>query len=256
VTAPRYSTDNYKPVSPSQFSFVSEFQAGILQLILSLPPGTGVFAPTCLVHCLSGQSSYHTLWAANTTLGAALSTWYFNGQGVNAVSDCVGWSCIDACGVDLQNSLPCNIGAAQCSALTLASEPGATTSTDTSGEAEAGEVPELMAQVMALRPLAAGGVALPLAPAVRAPAAALLFRAGGAPPSMPMAMAVSGAHSTAPSLGEKHSDLKFLIAALLVAAALAGWLVLRSRRNAARSVHRYHPIGDPDGLPMRRVQVR
>ena len=68
--------DNFKPVSPSQFSFVNEFQAGILKLILALPSGTGVFAPTCLVHCLSGQNSFHTLQAAGTSLAASLAAFF------------------------------------------------------------------------------------------------------------------------------------------------------------------------------------
>ena len=239
-------------MSASQFSFVSEFQAGILKLILALPPGTGVFAPTCLVHCLSGQNSFHTLSAAGTTLAASLSAWYFNLEGVLAVSSCTGWACINACGVDLDNSLPCNIGAPQCSALTLASEPGATTSTDTSGAALAAEVPTLMAQVLAMKPLGPGGRPAPSAPTSRAPVTSTLFRGEGAPPSM--AMAVSGAKSTS---SHDKAGLHLLLAALALGAAVAAWLVLRDRRAVVRSDrHRYHPIGDPEGLPMRRVVVR
>ena len=241
-------------MSPSQFSFVNEFQAGILKLILALPPGTGVFAPTCLVHCLSGQNSFHTLTAAGTSLAASLSAWYFNMEGVMAVSSCTGWACINACGVDLYNSLPCNIGAPQCSALTLASEPGATTSTDTSGAAEAAEVPALMAQVLAIKPMAAGGRLAPSAPTSRAPVTSLLFRGEGAPPSM--VMAASGANKSEAS--HSKMDVHLLRAARALAAAVAGWLVLRGRRAAAARLdrHRYHPIGDPEGLPMRRVLVR
>ena len=239
-------------MSKSQYSFVNEFQAGILQLILRLPPGTGVFAPTCLVHCLSGQNSFHTLQAANTTLSSALSSWYFNREGVMAVSTCIGWDCINACGVDLQNSLPCNIGTAQCSPLTLASEPGATTSTDTSGAADVGEVPELMAQVLALRPMAAGGIPAPAAPTSRAPS--LFFRGEGAPPSMAMA----GGRSAAPSLGAKpsHGTVYLFLALIATAAVTSAALAVRGRRDVGRAAHRYHPIGEPDGLPMRRVAVR
>ena len=240
-------------MSPSQFSFVNEFQAGILKLILALPSGTGVFAPTCLVHCLSGQNSFHTLSAAGTSLSASLSAWYFNMEGVMAVSSCTGWACVNACGVDLDNSLPCNIGAPQCSALTLASEPGATTSTDTSGAAEAAEVPALMTQVLAIKPMAAGGRPGPSAPTSRPPATSLLFRGEGAPPSM--VMAASGAKSES---SHSKTAVHLLLAALALAAAVAGWLVLRGRRAAAARLdkHRYHPIGDPEGLPMRRVLVR
>ena len=249
--------DNFKPVSPSQFSFVNEFQAGILKLILALPSGTGVFAPTCLVHCLSGQNSFHTLQAAGTSLAASLAAWYFNMEGVMAVSSCTGWACINACGVDLYNSLPCNIGTSQCSALTLASEPGATTSTDTSGEAEAAEVPALMAQVLAIKPLAAGGRPAPSAPTARPPVTSLLFRGEGAPPSM--AMAASGARASSSKEEESHrkTGVHLLLAALVLIAAVVGFLVLRGRRAAARlDRHRYHPIGDPEGLPLRRVPVR
>ena len=245
--------DNYKPVSPSQYSFVNEFQAGILKLILALPSGTGVFAPTCLVHCLSGQNSFHTLQAAGTSLAASLAAWYFNMEGVMAVSSCTGWACINACGVDLYNSLPCNIGTSQCSALTLASEPGATTSTDTSGEAEAAEVPALMAQVLAIKPMAAGGRPAPSAPTARPPVTSLLFRGEGAPPSM--AMAASGARASKKESSHSKTGVHLLLAALALIAAVVGWLVLRGRRAAAARLdrHRYHPIGDPEGLPLRRV---
>jgi hypothetical protein len=202
------------------------------------------------VHCLSGQTSFHTLTAAGTTLAASLSAWYFNKEGVMAVSPCIGWACINACGVDLQNSLPCNIGAPQCSALTLASEAGATTSTDESGATDAGEVPQLMAQVLALKPSAAGGAP---APPYRAPVG-LFSRIGssGAPPGM----ARVSAGKSAPSLQAKHTSEAVVAGLLAAAAAVAAWLVLRERRDASRSSHRYHPIGEPDGLPMRRVAVR
>jgi len=38
------------PASPAQYKYVDSFQSGVLALIAALPPGTGVFAPTCLVH--------------------------------------------------------------------------------------------------------------------------------------------------------------------------------------------------------------
>jgi hypothetical protein len=157
-----YDTDNYKPVSPSQLSFVEEFQAGILKLIAALPAGTGVFAPTCLVHCLSGQSAFTTLIADNLSLNSALSAWYFNGEPMMAVSPCIGWDCINSCGVDLQTSLPCNIGTQQCSQLQLASDRGATTSTDTSGR-DTSNVAAEMAAVQAEKALPAGSPAAPRA---------------------------------------------------------------------------------------------
>ena len=126
---------------------MEEFQAGTLALLEALPPGTGIFAPTCLVHCLSGQSSFNQLQADNTTLDAALAAWYFNGETVRAVSDCIGWPCVNACGVDLYNSLPCNMGDYNCSALTLATDPGATTSTDQEG-VDTSNVDEEMAAVV------------------------------------------------------------------------------------------------------------
>ena len=59
---------------------MEEFQAGTLALIAALPPGTGVFAPTCLVHCLSGQTTWSQLTSMGTTLGQAAASWYFNNQ--------------------------------------------------------------------------------------------------------------------------------------------------------------------------------
>ena len=153
-----YMTDNALPSSPSQLSFVEEFQAGTLDLIASLPPGTGVFSPTCLVHCLSGQTKngqtpFSQLQSAGTTLAAALTAWYVNGDDVLAVSDCVGWNCTYACGIDMRTGLPCNmdtaLGAAQtCSPITvMVPDVGATTSTDTSGEVDTADVRATMSRL-------------------------------------------------------------------------------------------------------------
>ena len=143
-----YDTDNYLPSSPSQVSFVEEFQAGILSLIGSLPSGTGVFSPTCLVHCLSGQTTFTELTSAGTTLDAALTAWYFTGDDVLAVSDCIGWGCTRSCGVDLSTGLPCNMGTSGCTPITvMVTDPGATTSTDQVGASDTGDVPQEMAKV-------------------------------------------------------------------------------------------------------------
>ena len=156
-----YDTDNYLPVSKSQLSFVEQFQAGILSLIQDLPPGTGVFAPTCLVHCLSGQTKngqtpFTQIETAGTTLAAALSAWFFHGDAVHAVSDCIGWQCINACGVDLRTGLPCmmnepmSLAGETCSRITaMVPDKGATTSTDTSGESSLKGVPASMSAVQA-----------------------------------------------------------------------------------------------------------
>ena len=133
-----------------------QFQSGILALIAALPPGTGVFSPTCLVHCLSGQTKngqtpFTQLETAGTTLSAALSAWYFQGDAVHAVGDCIGWDCINACGVDLRTGLPCmmnqpmSLAGETCSQISvMVADKGATTSTDTSGEADLKNVPAQM----------------------------------------------------------------------------------------------------------------
>ena len=125
-----YDTDNYRPTSPGQLDFAEEFQTGTLALIASLPHGSGVFSPTCLVHCLSGQTTFVDLVSDDTTLGASLSAWYFSGQDVQAVSSCTGFNCINACGIDLDTGLPCNMNTngQQCTALSLPVDVGGSTS--------------------------------------------------------------------------------------------------------------------------------
>ena len=115
-----YDTDNYAPSTPAQLAFVEEFQTGTLALISKLPAGTGVFSPTCLVHCLSGQSTFTDLEVAGTNLGASLSSWYFGHQEVHAVSPCQGWQCTQQCGINGQSGLPCNTGTADCAPVQLA----------------------------------------------------------------------------------------------------------------------------------------
>lgn len=118
-----YNTDNYEPDTPQQMQYAELFQTGTLSLISTLPPGTGVFSPTCLVHCLSGQTPFSLLqvdvrcrgplpaaprracfprpWAAASlaparsalspqgiTMSQALSSWYFNNQVRSSCLDC------------------------------------------------------------------------------------------------------------------------------------------------------------------------
>ena len=127
-----YDTDNYSPTTPQQLAYVNSFQQGTLALIATLPPGTGVFSPTCLVHCLSGQTTWNELMVTSPgaptamSLSQSLSSWYFNAEATSVVSDCTGWACITQCGVDLQTGLPCNMppaAGATCSALSLSTDP-------------------------------------------------------------------------------------------------------------------------------------
>ena len=214
-----YDTDNYRPVAPSQLSFVEEFQVGILTLISKLPIGTGVYAPTCLVHCLSGQLSFTQLTTNNVSLNMALTSWYFDNVGVAVVSDCIGYNCVNACGVDLMTSLPCNMGAWHCSALNLLPEAGGTTSTDVVGK-DSSDVNELMTSVLAMQHYPAG---------TRAPP----------PPSV-----VLGAVSafTAALSGEQQSSLRSSALASGApgpqAAAAATATVSRSRSAHASAQHR------------------
>jgi len=69
-----YDTDNYGPATPAQYSFVEQFQTGTLALISKLPPSTGVLSPACLVHCLSGQTTFTQLNVAGTTFAQARCT--------------------------------------------------------------------------------------------------------------------------------------------------------------------------------------
>jgi hypothetical protein len=70
-----------------------------------------------------------------TTLAASLSAWYFSGQDVAAVSSCHGFDCINECGIDLDTGLPCNMGTKDCSALTLPTDVGGST-TDSSAQSD------------------------------------------------------------------------------------------------------------------------
>lgn len=125
----RYNTDNLGPSTPAQFAFVNSIQAAYLQLIASLPAGTGVYSPTCLVHCLSGQASFSQFLVSvangappSVSLNDALSAWYFGTTGLtSAISPCIGYAaCTPACGVDALG-IPCtmNLSSVQCDAVSL-----------------------------------------------------------------------------------------------------------------------------------------
>ena len=125
-----YDTDNYAPATPAQFAFVQQFQNQTRALIAELPPSTGVYAPTCLVHCLSGQATYNQLTTAGMTMADVLNAWYFQGgKGGRLISKCVGWNCTQACGVGsgyLNSGLPCNAGSPNCTAIVMATSDHST----------------------------------------------------------------------------------------------------------------------------------
>jgi hypothetical protein len=118
----QYDSDNLAPSTPAQYAFVATFQQKVLALIDALPAGTGVFSPTCLVHCLSGQESYQALKVGNWSMSTALDAWYFHDEPVRVISPCLGWNCTSACGAT-NNGIPCNIGtgykATECYPLNL-----------------------------------------------------------------------------------------------------------------------------------------
>ncbi len=123
-----YDTDNYAPKTQAQYDFVEQFQTGTLALIRSLPAGTGVYSPTCLVHCLSGQSTFQALLVDGTSIDTALSQWYFQGGDVQVVSSCTGWQCVQQCGINANTGLPCNSGAPGCQAIQLATDSSSSSS--------------------------------------------------------------------------------------------------------------------------------
>ena len=116
----QYETNNLGPSNQQQLDFVESFQPAYLDLIASLPPGSGVYSPTCLVHCLTGQNSYFQFTVNGISMGSALNDWYFNGATSHVVSGCQGWSCTQQCGVD-EEGIPCNIGGPElsCSPVSL-----------------------------------------------------------------------------------------------------------------------------------------
>jgi hypothetical protein len=121
-----YDTDNFAPATPAQLAFVDQFQSGTRSLIASLPAGTGVFSPTCLVHCLSGQTTFADLLVDGSSFVSAVSGWYFDGTPTQVVSQCNGWACINQCGIFADGSqgagLPCNMGDQNCVPVQLATD--------------------------------------------------------------------------------------------------------------------------------------
>ena len=105
------------PSTPAQLAFVDSFQPAVLSLIDALPAGSGVFSPTCLVHCLSGQDTYQNLLVNGKSFSQAFAAWWA-GTPTSVVDPCQGWACINQCGVD-SKGLACNMGDAGCSVITL-----------------------------------------------------------------------------------------------------------------------------------------
>jgi len=114
-----YDTDNFAPADPAQFAFVQEFQTGTRALIASLPPSAGSWAPTCLVHCLSGQSTFSQLLIGTANMAGAVMHWYNSGEAVRVASSCTGWDCVYQCGVNSVSGLPCNMGTPGCQPIQL-----------------------------------------------------------------------------------------------------------------------------------------
>jgi hypothetical protein len=140
-----YDSDNLAPITPAQLTFVGTFQTAVLALIAALPTGTGIFSPTCLVHCLSGQPSYQALKVNNVSMSEALDAWYFSGANVQVISACSGWACTAVCGAT-KSGVPCNAGTGyattQCFPLNLPNNLGPDeppNATDATGVAIPGE---------------------------------------------------------------------------------------------------------------------
>lgn len=101
----------------------------------SPPPSLSSPSHLSLFLSLSGQTTFTQLLLSTPggpSLADALSSWYFDNEAVQDISDCTGWQCTAACGVDLQTGLPCNMGTPNCSPLTLQTDPGASTSSEAS----------------------------------------------------------------------------------------------------------------------------
>jgi len=116
----QYNLDNLAPSTSAQFAYVQSVQDAYLDLFQQLPPGTGLYSPTCLVHCLMAQATYYQFQVNGQTPGQALSAWYFDQTPTSVVSSCQGWACTTQCGVTTWGaSIPCNMGPATCEALVL-----------------------------------------------------------------------------------------------------------------------------------------
>lgn len=83
-----YDTANYSPLTPQQYAFVDSFQPAVLNLINQLPPGTSVYSSTCLVHCLSEQTTFYDFSTNGITMQQAVTEWFFEGQQVRVISGC------------------------------------------------------------------------------------------------------------------------------------------------------------------------
>ena len=112
----QYNTDNLGPHDAAQVNFIDSIQTAYLDLIAALPAGTGIFSPTCLVHCLSGQATYYNYYVtqadqSQVSLSEALDAWFFDQTPTVVVSPCVGWACTEQCGVaNWGAAIPCNLG--------------------------------------------------------------------------------------------------------------------------------------------------
>jgi hypothetical protein len=196
----------------------------VLALIDALPAGTGVFSPTCLAHCLSGQSSFQALKIGTWSMSTALEAWYFGNQPVSVISPCQGWNCTQACGTT-NNGIPCNIGtgykATQCYPISLPTGvvdeprpantttgvaiPGDQSSTDFSGTATPSVTSTLLSFV------------------TRAPAAAapvMAARAAAAAPMGAPALGAMGAATGAPRRTAHSAMVLYGAVAAVVAAML------------------------------------
>ncbi len=170
-----FETDNLAPSTPAQLAFVNSFQPAVLALIDSVPAGTGVYSSTCLMHCLSGQTTYDAVTVNGISMSSALNSWFFDGAETKVVSSCTGWDCVNACGVTY-NGLPCNMGVQGCTALqlptSLPGEPGpASAPQPGQGGAQGGQQQQqggnvnMLATVVTAAPQAAASVSPPVAAA-------------------------------------------------------------------------------------------
>ena len=112
-----FETDNLAPGTPQQLAFVDSFQPAVLSLVNALPQGSGVYSPTCLVHCLSGQDTFQNLQVNGVSMSGAFSAWW-SGTPTSVVSQCQGWDCVNQCGVT-SKGLPCNMGDSGCNAMNI-----------------------------------------------------------------------------------------------------------------------------------------
>lgn len=117
-----YDTGRLEPVTPPQLAFVATYQQAVLNLIAALPPGSGVFSPSCLLTCLSASTAWAAVGVDDVTIGTALEGW-FVGASQHFVADCTGWPCTAACGVTAAGAacmmVPLAHSDPPCSALAL-----------------------------------------------------------------------------------------------------------------------------------------